>query len=89
MNTTSEASPSDGLDIGTEDSIADLYDELRGMARGKLAAEARKQTLGATALVHKAWMLIEKSAPKKWRDWEQFFRSGVGGHAADSHRGSP
>lgn len=73
MTTGSDASPSNGFESDTEENIADLYQELRGMARGKLSAEARKQTLGATALVHEAWLRIEKSAPDKWRDRGQFF----------------
>jgi RNA polymerase sigma factor (TIGR02999 family) len=73
MTTGSDASPSNGFESDTEENIADLYQELRGMARGKLSGEARKQTLGATALVHEAWLRIEKSAPDKWRDRGQFF----------------
>lgn len=35
-----------------------LYDELREMARGKLAAEAREPTLDTTALVHEAYLRL-------------------------------
>lgn len=73
MNTSPGSPRSDGFVTDSEDNIADLYEELRGMARGKLSGEARKMTLGATALVHEAWLRIEKSAPEKWRDRGQFF----------------
>jgi RNA polymerase sigma factor (TIGR02999 family) len=73
MNTATDASSSDGFDSENEDNIGDLYQELRQMARGKLSGEARQQTLGATALVHEAWLRVEKSAPDKWRDRGQFF----------------
>lgn len=73
MNTSPGSPRSDGFVTDSEDNIADLYEELRGMARGKLSGEARKVTLGATALVHEAWLRIEKSAPAKWRDRGQFF----------------
>lgn len=53
--------------------IAELYDELRSMARGRLSMEYRMNTLSTTALVHEAWMRLEKSAPERWRDRSQFF----------------
>ena len=38
-----------------------------------MATERPGQTLGATALVHEAWLRLEKSAPGQWRDRSQFF----------------
>src|SRR5437867_4471216 len=35
-----------------------VYDELRKMARGKMAREQPGQTLQATALVHEAWLRL-------------------------------
>lgn len=52
--------------------IAELYDELRRMARGRLYLEKRMNTLNATALVHEAWLRLEKSAPERWPDRSQF-----------------
>ena len=53
----------------------DLYAELKQMARMKVASERRGMTLNATALVHEAWLRLEKSAPDQWRDRSQFFAS--------------
>ena len=47
--------------------------ELHKIARGRMAAEREGQTLDATGLVHEAWLRLEKSAPKKWRDRKQFY----------------
>ena len=35
-----------------------VYDELRRLARGMMAAENGPQTLTATALVHEAWLRV-------------------------------
>ena len=53
----------------------ELYAELKQMARVKVASERPGITLNATALVHEAWLRLEKSAPEKWRDRSQFFAS--------------
>lgn len=45
------------------------------MARAKMASERPGITLNATALVHEAWVRLEKSAPDQWRDRSQFFAS--------------
>jgi RNA polymerase sigma factor (TIGR02999 family) len=56
-----------------ENLFNDLYGELKSMARGKVASERPGATLNATALVHEAWMRLEKSSPEKWRDRSHFF----------------
>lgn len=56
-----------------EEMFAGLYAELHRIARGRMAAERPGQTLHATALVHEAWLRLEKSAPEHWRDRKQFF----------------
>lgn len=53
----------------------ELYSELKQMARAKVSFEKPGMTLNATALVHEAWMRLEKSAPEQWRDRAQFFAS--------------
>ena len=59
--------------IGSGEDFAGLYDELKRMARGKMAMERSDHTLNATALVHEAWMRLDKSAPLQWRDRRQFY----------------
>ena len=55
------------------DLFAGLYAELKKIAAGRMAAECQGGTLDATALVHEAWLRLQKSAPEKWRDRKQFF----------------
>jgi len=49
-----------------------VYDELRRLARQKLAHEVPGQTLNATALVHEAYLRLvgknpEQTLPTEWR----------------------
>jgi RNA polymerase sigma factor (TIGR02999 family) len=64
-----------------EEMFAGLYAELHRIARGRMAAERAGQTLDSTALVHEAWLRLEKSAPAEWRDRKQFY-----GAAAEAMR---
>ncbi|NIP93805.1 MAG: sigma-70 family RNA polymerase sigma factor [Akkermansiaceae bacterium] len=50
-----------------------LYDELKKIARSRMRGERAGHTLDATALVHEAWLRLEKSAPEHWRDRREFF----------------
>jgi RNA polymerase sigma factor (TIGR02999 family) len=60
-------------DSGEDDLFAGLYAELKKIAAGRMAIERQGGTLDATALVHEAWLRLQKSAPEKWRDRKQFF----------------
>ncbi len=55
------------------DLFAGLYAELKKIAAGRMAVERKDQSLNATALVHEAWLRLQKSAPEQWRDRKQFF----------------
>ena len=47
-----------------------VYDELRGLARQKLAHEKPGQTLQATALVHEAYLrLVGSGQPPQQQEW--------------------
>jgi RNA polymerase sigma factor (TIGR02999 family) len=46
---------SDGRRTGGDRLFSSIYDELRGMARSRMAGERRDHTLQATALVHEAF----------------------------------
>ncbi len=51
-----------------------VYDELRKLAAAKLAGEKPGQTLGATALVHEAYLrLVGAAEPRVYRDRGHFF----------------
>jgi len=51
-----------------------VYDELRRMAAAKMSHEAPDHSLGATALVHEAYLrLFGKGAEPKWENQRHFF----------------
>jgi RNA polymerase sigma factor (TIGR02999 family) len=50
-----------------------VYEELRRLAVRRLAGESKEHTLQPTALVHEAWLRIEGSGTRVWRDRQHFF----------------
>jgi RNA polymerase sigma factor (TIGR02999 family) len=50
-----------------------LYDELRRLAASKLARERPGQTLQATALVHEAWLHLNRPEKSRWSGRNHFF----------------
>lgn len=53
--------------------FAGLYSELQKIARSRMAFEQPGRTLNASALVHEAWLRVQKSVPEPWRDRKQFY----------------
>ncbi len=51
----------------------ELYDELRGMARGAIANGPARATLQATALVHEAYLRLLGRGPPDWENRRHFF----------------
>ena len=74
----------ESVELGDTDSSNQLfgvvYEELRGLARRKLAGEARCQTLQPTALVHEAFMRLG-GGQQQWSGRKHFF-----GAAAEAMR---
>ena len=60
-----------------DDRFEGIYLELQRIARGRMVGEREGHTLSATALVHEAWLRLEKSAPDQWRDRQQFYGAAV------------
>jgi RNA polymerase sigma factor (TIGR02999 family) len=58
-----------------------VYEELRRIARSKMAMERPGQTLQATALVHEAWLSLVDTPAKSWQNRAHFF-----GAAAEAMR---
>ena len=58
-----------------------VYDELRKLARAKMARESPGQTLQPTALVHEAWLRLGGEAQPAWQNRAHFF-----GAAAEAMR---
>lgn len=54
-----------------------VYEELRQVARARLAGERAGQTLQPTALVHEAWLRLlgEEQEPRAWQGRSHFFRA--------------
>lgn len=50
-----------------------VYQELRRLAAGKMAAERPGQTLQPTALVHEAWLRLGRDADRQWPGRTYFF----------------
>ena len=50
-----------------------VYEELRKLASAKMVHVPPGQTLQATALVHEAWLRIQKSSPNQWSNRAHFF----------------
>lgn len=53
--------------------LSQLYLQLRNLAAQKLANEKPGQTLQATALVHEAWLRLEREGYQAWKDSRHFF----------------
>ena len=58
-----------------------VYEELRRLARGRMAGERAQHTLQATALVHEACVRLVRDRDMQWRDRRHFF-----GAAAEAMR---
>ena len=63
------------------DLLPAVYEELRRLARSKMAGERADHTLQATALVHEAWIRLEGSSAGSWQNRNHFF-----GAAAEAMR---
>lgn len=51
---------------------AELYDELRRLARSHMRRERREHTLNATALVHEAWLRLGSAEDGSWQSRAHF-----------------
>lgn len=60
---------------GHQNLLAMVYEELRGLAAARMAAQPSGHTLQPTALVHEAWLRLSKTDACRWNDREHFFRA--------------
>lgn len=58
-----------------EDLLPLIYEELRRVARARMASEQPGQTLQATALVHEAYLRLSSDSSRAWNDPQHFFSS--------------
>jgi RNA polymerase sigma factor (TIGR02999 family) len=70
----SSDSNSDGAPGTSRELLPEVYDELRKLARARLARERRQQTLQPTALVHEAYLRIAgEGQEQRWDRRGHFF----------------
>ncbi|UCC49064.1 MAG: sigma-70 family RNA polymerase sigma factor, partial [Gemmatimonadota bacterium] len=67
------AAVQDGDARATERLLPLLYDELRALARRKMANEPSDHTLQATALVHEAYLRLVQDKDARWESRGHFF----------------
>lgn len=65
--------------LRTEDLLPVVYDELRQLAKARMAREKPGHTLQATALVHEAWLKLAEGGGTPWQSRAHFF--GAAGEA--------
>ena len=70
-----------GERVSSEELLPLVYDELRKLARSRMASQPAGQTLQATALVHEAYVRLAKSDSEGWDGKGHFFAA-----AAESMR---
>lgn len=58
--------------------LAAVYDDLRRVAGGYMRHERRSHTLQPTALLHEAWLRLDKSGPARPANREAFFHAMAG-----------
>ena len=64
----------EGASPGREPLLAEVYEELRRLAKALLARERDGHTLQATALVHEAWLRIAREPGRQFYGPAHFFR---------------
>ncbi len=62
-----------GEENSTEQLLSLVYDELRRIAAIKMAREPENQTLQPTALVHEAWLRLNREEEVHWENRGHFF----------------
>ena len=59
-------------DGSLDDFVAELYEDLRGIARNRLRSERRGHTLRTTALVHEAYLKLNRHDRDEWKNRAHF-----------------
>jgi RNA polymerase sigma factor (TIGR02999 family) len=62
-----------GESRASEELLPLVYEELRRLARQRMAREAAGQTLQPTALVHEAWLLLVGDEGQSWQNQAHFY----------------
>jgi RNA polymerase sigma factor (TIGR02999 family) len=63
----------DGARLAGAELLPAVYDELRALARARMAREPRGATIEATALVHEAWLRLAGDEDPGWNSRAHFF----------------
>lgn len=59
--------------LSSADLLPVVYQELRRLAQERMGGERSNHTLGATALVHEAWLRLAGTVDQPWQSRAQFF----------------
>ncbi len=59
--------------VAADELLPAVYEELRRLARHKMAGESAGHTLQAMALVHEAWLRLAASGQARWQNRGHFF----------------
>jgi RNA polymerase sigma factor (TIGR02999 family) len=59
--------------VAADELLPVVYEELRRLARHKMAGESAGHTLQATALVHEAWLRLAACGQARWQNRGHFF----------------
>jgi RNA polymerase sigma factor (TIGR02999 family) len=73
--------PDENVNLGDDDFLGEVYEELRKLAHSKMSQEFKYSTLQGTALVHEAWLRLGADEQPHWQNKDHFF-----GAAAEAMR---
>ena len=61
------------LNLGGDDFLEQVYEELRKLAHTKMTKEYKYSTMQGTALVHEAWLRLGADEQPRWQNKDHFF----------------
>ena len=73
MDSPPQSPDTSSLPATAEELLPLVYGELRRLAAQRMAGESSGLTLQATALVHEAWLRLEREQREHWASRAQFF----------------
>lgn len=74
MNDPTAPDSDEDADFPSDKLVPLVYEELRAMAAARMANEAAGQTLQPTALVHEAWLRLNRGG-QSWESRSHFYRA--------------
>jgi RNA polymerase sigma factor (TIGR02999 family) len=72
---TTEATAEDDGKLSAEEMLPLVYEELRRLAAARMVREYPGQTLQPTALVHEAWLKLNRDGARTWQSHTHFYHA--------------